>query len=160
MWFAIAFISAAEIFFFAVLKKRGRGLASRTRLFWRAIEVRDRRSALMSGDIPPPEDEDAGRKMTSPWRSERVICLRVCFSSGVSLPLPALKSVSVRHLSTYSLCFMILAWCAAGERVSSIGGQSGFWWVFGSHSESGGFCGLTQLGHQYTDPGRLATRRL
>ena len=31
----------------------------------------------MSGDIPPPEDEDAGRKMTSPWRSERVICLRV-----------------------------------------------------------------------------------
>ena len=23
----------------------------------------------MSGDIPPPEDEDAGRKMTSPWRN-------------------------------------------------------------------------------------------
>ena len=33
----------------------------------------------MLGDIPPPEDEDAGRKMTSPWRSERVICFRVCF---------------------------------------------------------------------------------
>ena len=41
-----------------------------------------------------------------------------------------------------------------------MGGQSGFWWVFGSHSESGGFCGLTQLEHQYTDPGRLATRGL
>ena len=122
MWFAIAFISAAEIFFFAVLKKRERGLASRTRSFWRAIEARDRRSALMSGDIPPPEDEDAGRKMTSPWRSERVICLKVHFSSGVSLSLPALKSVSVRCLSTYSLRFMILAWCA-GERVLSVGSE-------------------------------------
>ena len=80
MWLAIAFMSAVEIFFFAVLKKRGRGLASRTRSFWRAIEARDHRSALMSGDIPPPpEDEDAGRKMTSPWRSERVICYKVCF---------------------------------------------------------------------------------
>ena len=57
--------------------------------------MRDCRSALMSGDIPPPEDEDAGRKMTSPWRNGKSYlfkgpfllrgvsapsCIKVCFS--------------------------------------------------------------------------------
>ena len=63
-------------------------------------------------------------RMTSPWRNGKSYLFKGLFLlRGVSAPSCILKSVSVRHLSTYSLCFMILAWCAAGERVLSMGSE-------------------------------------
>ena len=67
------------------------------------------------GEAAPPDEEAAGRKYTLPWRSDKISCFNVRFSSGVDCDwAPSSKAASPSGvvLMYWFLFFIhIMGWC-------------------------------------------------